>query len=205
MAPACAHSERPSRGAEATLPHQEDERRAERDGEGAADQERQVEGDGGEERAREHPEEGSEVVCLLATQVDPAEVFPAQFVRDPGLQGAADERVAGAPDKLRGQDRREGRQRPLEGEARPDQQETQDHRATAAVGVGQHARGYLEDQDGELQRRPHEHELQRVQADGLYPVDRRDGRIKHERQPEGHVDKEVDGVRSRAVHRVTLT
>src|SRR3712207_8043444 len=59
-------------GVEVTLPHQEYERRAERDGEGAADQERQVEGDGGEERARQHPKEGSEVVRLLAAQVDPA-------------------------------------------------------------------------------------------------------------------------------------
>src|SRR5215212_9810316 len=79
-------------------PDQEDKRRVERAGERAAEQERQVQGKGGEERTGEDPEEAVEVVRLLAAQVHPAEVSPAELVRDPGLQGPANEGVAEAPD-----------------------------------------------------------------------------------------------------------
>ena len=162
---------------EVALPHQEDERRAERDGECAAEQERSPKRDGREEGAREHAHQGAEVICLLAAQVDPSEIPFSDFVRDPGLQRAADERVACAPDHLRGQDRDEDGNRALEHETRPYEEESYDHRQTAAVGICQYPCGHLEGQHRELEYRTHEHELQRVETDGLDPVHRGDRRV----------------------------
>jgi len=89
-------------------------------------------------------------------------------------------------------------QSPLEREAGPDEEEPHDDRAAASVGIGEDIGRHLEDEDGELERRTHEHELQRVQAYGLYPVDGGDRRVEHERQPEDHVDEEVDRIGSQA-------
>jgi len=57
--------------------HHQSERRTERDGERSGEKEREVQGDDSEKRARAHPDQGPEVVCLLAAQVDAAEVSSA--------------------------------------------------------------------------------------------------------------------------------
>jgi hypothetical protein len=71
---------------------------------------------------------------------------------------------------LGGQDGDEDGDRALQDEARSYKEETNDHRGLPAVGVCHHAGGHLEEQDAKLQHRAYQHELQRVQADGLDPV-----------------------------------
>lgn len=81
-------------GPKVCLRRGEEERDAEPDGQDAADQERQVQGEGGEGDAEDDAEEGPRVVRLLPTQVHTPQVLFRGLVCDPGLQSPADERVA---------------------------------------------------------------------------------------------------------------
>jgi hypothetical protein len=176
--------------------HHQSERRTERDGERSGEKEREVQGDDSEKRARAHPDQGPEVVCLLAAQVDAGEVPSAELVGDPGLQGTAAEHVAHVPDQLREQDRGEDRHRPLEREACSDQEETHDDRAAAAVGVGKHAGWHFEDEE-----RPAPAPCSRAGSDRRSVCGRPTRWSRRaEEKPEGAADEEVDGVGSQAVH-----
>jgi hypothetical protein len=94
-----------------------DERQAERDGQGTADDERDVQRDEAEQHARRDAGERADVVGLLAPQVHPSKVAVRVLVSDPGLQRTADERVPDPPQSLGGEHGRKPRDGTLERES----------------------------------------------------------------------------------------
>ena len=112
---------------------------------------------------------------LGAAQVDAGEALAADLVREPGIEGAARERVAEAPERVRGEDR------PHLGEGAEEDHGDAHHggpdhdREAPRVDVRDDAGRHLEDEDRDLHERADEHELEGAHADLRDVVDGGDG------------------------------
>ena len=136
------------------------------------------------------PRSPADAVDLRAAVVDAGEPLLADLVREPGVERAAQERPAEPPDGVGGDDAdRGGRDADQEVGAAEDEHPDHD-RALAPVGVGDDPRRHLEDEDGELHRRPDEHELERAEPELEHEEDGGDGeRERPEERGDGLVEE----------------
>src|SRR6266508_2309122 len=111
---------------------------------------------------------------LCAPQIDRTHVLRADLVGQPGVGGAARERVAEAPDRPPGDDGPCFRHRPDEHDRRSHDDEPDHGGQSAAVDVGDDSGRYLEDEDGELHERSDKNELKRAHSHARDEVDGRE-------------------------------
>ena len=172
--------------------HHDHQRHGQRHHQRPAQQDGQVQLQERQSGAGEDTHQRADVVGLLSARVNRPDVLDADFIDDPGIQRAADERVADAGDHLRAQDGDERRHSAFQHEARAQQELADDHAQAAAVAVGQHASGHLEDESRDLQYRAHQHQLQRVHAYCLHEVHRKDGEDGAARQRRHRRHQQID-------------
>ena len=185
----------------AGLRHRERGEDRERRREHSARDHRQPEIDAGDRNAQPDADERAGVAELLPAREHATDSVDPDLVGDPRLLGAARERVAEAPDRPAREHGRDvvdgaGQHEPQAHHRPPDHE-----REPARVRVGDDTGRNLEDEDRELHRGPHEHELERVHADVLHEVDGTDREGDGEGEREPQLARVVDGRRRKASHR----
>ena len=101
---------------------------------------------------------------LGAAQVDAGEALLADLVREPGVEGAARERVAEAPERVRGEDRPHARRRRRRGSRRRPSPRCRSRSRGGASRCRRRRRSDLEDEDRDLHQGADENELEGAHA-----------------------------------------